>query len=107
MSDAKRRRMVAGAGPSNAGGGDADGGAGAHSVTGGFKIPGLIATDHVIRVPLDYSGRTSGEINVFVRELVTPNNARRSLPAILYLQGAAGSGARKQTDRPPCIGIPM
>ncbi|KIY94475.1 hypothetical protein MNEG_13488 [Monoraphidium neglectum] len=89
MSDAKRRRVAAasGAGGSN---GDSDGARDEHSVGGSFKVPGLVATDHVIRVPLDYSGRVPGEISIFVRELVSPSNTRRSLPAILYLQGGPG-----------------
>jgi hypothetical protein len=38
-------------------------------------------------VPLDYSGKTPGTINVFCRELVAPVNARRQQPYLLYLQG--------------------
>jgi hypothetical protein len=86
MSEAKRRRVAATAGS------PADGDQGAPAVPGHvigatFKVPGLLATDHVITVPLDYSGKVPGDIGIFVRELVTPGNARRSLPAILYLQG--------------------
>lgn len=85
MSDNKRRRLAAmGASGSS---GEAEAAVGTHSVGSTFKVPGLLATDHVIRVPLDYSGKVPGEINVFVRELVSPGNARRALPAILYLQG--------------------
>ncbi|KAI8467667.1 MAG: Alpha/Beta hydrolase protein [Monoraphidium minutum] len=89
MSEAKRRRVAATAGAGGADGADAGSGT-SYSVGSSFKVPGLIATDHVLRVPLDYSGRAPGEITVFVRELVSPTNVRRSLPAILYLQGGPG-----------------
>lgn len=51
------------------------------------QVPGLLVTDHLFKVPLDYSGETAGEIDLFVRELVSPNNARRQQPYLLYLQG--------------------
>jgi hypothetical protein len=46
-----------------------------------------LVTDHTFRVPLDYTGRTPGTINVFAREVVAPVNARRQQPYLLYLQG--------------------
>eukprot|EP00878_Enallax_costatus_P015140 GHUV01015852.1.p1 GENE.GHUV01015852.1~~GHUV01015852.1.p1 ORF type:complete len:348 (+),score=76.41 GHUV01015852.1:371-1414(+) len=55
-----------------------------------FKVTGLLVTDHMFRVPLDYSGQTPGDINLFVRELIAPVNARRQQPYLLYLQGGPG-----------------
>jgi hypothetical protein len=95
MSEPKRRRVAAGASGDAAGpGAPADGAAG-HVLGTSFRVPGLIATDHHLTVPLDYTGALPGTIKLFVRELVTPSNVRRSLPAILYLQGAPrGGGGR-------------
>lgn len=88
MSEAKRRRLAS-SGASGANG-EAEPAGPPHSVGSTFKVPGLVVTDHVVRAPLDYSGKVPGEISVFVRELVSPGNTRRSLPAILYLQGGPG-----------------
>lgn len=106
MSESKRRRV--GASTNSSGGaaaGTADGAGAAaspavvasppvkHSVGATFRAPGLVVTDHRIRVPLDYTGKVAAdkgkEITVFVREVTSPANARRasSLPALLYLQG--------------------
>lgn len=51
-----------------------------------FKVPGLIARDHVFKVPLDHTGEVPGEINLFVREVVSPV-AKPSNPYLLFLQG--------------------
>jgi hypothetical protein len=58
-----------------------------HTSGASFKVPGLIITDHFFKVPLDHSGKADGEINLFVREVVAPNRARRNIPYLLYLQG--------------------
>lgn len=59
-----------------------------HSLGDSFKVPGLVCTDHQFTVPLDHSGEVEGELDLFVREVVTPNNVnRRDLPYLLYLQG--------------------
>lgn len=60
------------------------------SVSCSFSISGCVVTDHRFRVPLDYTGRLPGEMDLFVRELVSPSNVRRHLPYLLYLQGGPG-----------------
>ena len=50
---------------------------------------GLSLTDHTLTVPLDYSGATEGEQQLFVREVVAHGRAKQhALPYLLFLQGA-------------------
>ncbi|KAJ9527044.1 hypothetical protein QJQ45_025249 [Haematococcus lacustris] len=64
---------------------------GVHRVGSSSKVPGLRITNHVFRAPLDYSGEHPGEVEVFVRELVSPSHAtRKDLPYLLFLQGGPG-----------------
>lgn len=51
------------------------------------QVPGLLVEDRVFTVPLDHSGSVPGDIRLFVREVVSPANARRQQPYLLYLQG--------------------
>lgn len=69
-----------------------------HTQGPSYKAPGLLITDHTFRVPLDYSGKTPGTINVFCRELVAPVNARRQQPYLLYLQGGPGFESPRPTE---------
>lgn len=46
------------------------------------------------------AGEEPGEIDLFVRELVSPNMTRRTLPYLLFLQGAGkglGPAARRRS----------
>jgi hypothetical protein len=52
-------------------------------------VPGLLATDHFITVPLDHSGQVAGQLTVFCRQLVAPGHERSAQPYLLYLQGAS------------------
>lgn len=53
------------------------------------NIQGLVTTDHEITVPLDHTGKLSGEIKIFARECVaTAKKASTTLPYLLFLQGA-------------------
>ena len=51
------------------------------------RIPGLVLTDHVFEVPLDYSKPEGEKIEVFGREVVSPANEKKKLPWLVYLQG--------------------
>lgn len=55
-----------------------------------YAIPGMWVRDHELTVPLDYSGRLSGDITVFARELVDPPRRDEDLPVLVYLQGGPG-----------------
>lgn len=71
----------------------------------------LIARDHIFKVPLDHSGESGGEINLFVREITSPV-AKPHNPYLIYLQGA-GSAAPVAPNssavalRHYCIGYPV
>lgn len=65
-----------------------------HSLGSRFVAPGLVATDHYVEVPLDYTDPMSEKITVFVRELIAPNRMDIEQPGLLYLQGQrSGSGS--------------
>jgi len=70
----------------------------AHTTTGSFRVPGLIVSNHIFKVPLDHSGEEPGEIELFVREVTTPVNATRKLPYLLYLQGGPGFESPRPTE---------
>ena len=55
------------------------------------RLPGLIVSDHHFSVPLDYDRPKSGDIEIYARELVTPENeAKEDLPWLLFLAGGPG-----------------
>lgn len=58
-----------------------------HSLGSRFVAPGLVATDHYVEVPLDYTDPMSEKITVFVREVIAPNRMDIEQPGLLYLQG--------------------
>jgi pimeloyl-ACP methyl ester carboxylesterase len=64
-----------------------------------YTIPGLRVTEHVIQVPLDWSGTLPGTIEVFARELVDPVRAVEDLPLLAYLQGGPGGKSPRPTGR--------
>ena len=57
------------------------------------RIPGLVLTDHIFKVPLDYSKLEGEKIEVFGREVVSPANEKKKLPWLVYLQGGPGFGS--------------
>lgn len=57
------------------------------------RLPGLILIGHEFSVPLDYSRPNGEQLIIFVRELVTPNQAHADLPYLVFFQGGPGSGA--------------
>ena len=48
---------------------------------------GLTLTDHMFTVPLDHTGATPGEQELFAREVVAHGRAKLQLPYLLFLQG--------------------
>jgi len=64
-----------------------------------YRQRGTVLTDHTFTVPLDH-GQPDGEvIEVFAREVVAADNARSSLPWLLFLQGGPGFGAPRPSGR--------
>jgi len=62
-----------------------------------IKVPGLVVTNHVIPVPLDYSGKVPGQLQILVREVSSPA-ASKGQPYLLYLQGGPGFGSPCPTE---------
>ncbi|MGP4020297.1 alpha/beta fold hydrolase [Saccharopolyspora sp. 5N708] len=60
-----------------------------------YRRPGLLAKDHVFRVPLRHDDPGAGEIEVFGREVVAPGRQDQALPWLVYLQGGPGGKAER------------
>ena len=58
------------------------------------RLPGdLLIREHTFKVPIDHLKPRSGELDLFVRELVPASKASdESLPCLMYLQGGPGLG---------------
>ena len=54
------------------------------------RLPGLVLTDHVFRIPLDHSRPADEQITVFAREAVAPGKEHADLPWLVFLQGGPG-----------------
>ncbi|MFD8596529.1 alpha/beta fold hydrolase [Kitasatospora sp. NPDC059646] len=63
------------------------------------RIPGIVTTDHVFRVPLDHGDPSGEAIKVFAREVVAAGRENDELPWLLYLQGGPGGKANRPLGR--------
>ena len=66
------------------------------------RIPGLVVTEHELRLPLDHRRPDGERITVFAREVADPDGADR--PLLLYLQGGPGFEAPRPTSYPTSPG---
>jgi len=55
-----------------------------------IRLPGLVTEDHVFAVPLDHADPGGASIEVFAREVVSPDRVGDDLPWLLFLQGGPG-----------------
>jgi pimeloyl-ACP methyl ester carboxylesterase len=55
-----------------------------------IKIPGMALTDHVFALPLDHWAPDGPGIDVFAREVVSPDHLGEDLPWLVFLQGGPG-----------------
>ncbi|MGA8114149.1 MAG: alpha/beta fold hydrolase [Actinocatenispora sp.] len=62
-----------------------------------IRIPGLAITDHVLAVPLDHDDPDGASIEVFAREVVSPDRVGEPLPWLVFLQGGPGGMAPRPT----------
>ncbi|MBL4814318.1 MAG: alpha/beta fold hydrolase [Shewanella sp.] len=58
-----------------------------------LTFAGLTAIKHSFSFPLDYAKPKGEQINVFARELVSPENQDKQLPYLVFFQGGPGFGA--------------
>ncbi len=66
------------------------------------RIPGLVVTEHELRLPLDHRRPDGERITVFAREVADPDGGDR--PLLLYLQGGPGFEAPRPTSYPTSPG---
>jgi hypothetical protein len=57
------------------------------TIRGTIRLPGYVAREHVVTVPLDHSSPDGATIDVFARELVDLGKQEDDLPYLLFLQG--------------------
>ena len=62
------------------------------------RLPGLVITEHIFDLPLDYSKPDGQKIKVFGREVVSPSRENEDLPWLVYLQGGPGFGSPRPFD---------
>ncbi|MEV6207647.1 alpha/beta fold hydrolase [Kitasatospora sp. NPDC051914] len=63
------------------------------------RLPGIVTTDHVFRVPLDHQRPEGERIEVYAREVVASGREHDDLPWLLYLQGGPGGKAGRPLGR--------
>ncbi|MFD9125368.1 alpha/beta fold hydrolase [Kitasatospora sp. NPDC059571] len=59
------------------------------------RLPGIVTTDHVFRVPLDHQRPDGEQIEVYAREVVASARENDALPWLLFLQGGPGGKAAR------------
>ncbi|GAA4830689.1 alpha/beta hydrolase [Saccharopolyspora rosea] len=74
------------------------------SVVTTYRRPGLVARDHVFRVPLRHGDPESPEIEVFGREVVAPGKEDDRLPWLVYFQGGPGGKAERPLSTSAWLG---
>lgn len=55
-----------------------------------IRQPGIVAREHVVRVPLDHARPDGEQIEVYAREVAAAGKERDGLPLLLFLQGGPG-----------------
>ncbi|GLW73124.1 alpha/beta hydrolase [Kitasatospora phosalacinea] len=63
------------------------------------RLPGIVTTDHLFRVPLDHAAPDGETIEVYAREVVAAGREHDELPWLVYLQGGPGGKANRPMGR--------
>lgn len=72
-----------------------------------IRLPGYVAHDHVVPVPLDHARPDGPTIEVFARELVDPTKQQDELPYLLFLQGGPGGKSPRPLERSAWIDVAL
>jgi len=72
-----------------------------------IRLPGYVAREHVVTVPLDHSAPDGATIEVFARKLVDPGKQDDDLPYLLFLQGGPGGKSPRPLDRSAWIDVAL
>ncbi len=63
------------------------------------RLPGIVTSDHVFRLPLDHAAPQGEHIAVYAREVVAAGREHDDLPWLLFLQGGPGGKAARPLGR--------
>ncbi|MFH9227991.1 alpha/beta fold hydrolase [Streptomyces lydicus] len=63
------------------------------------RLPGVVARDHVLEVPLDHDDPGGERLEVYGREVVAAGRERDELPWLVYLQGGPGCPSPRPAGR--------
>src|SRR5215472_15816724 len=72
-----------------------------------IRLPGYVAREHAVTVPLDHAKPNDATIDVFARELVDPGKKDDDLPCLLFLQGGPGGKSPRPLNRSACIDVAL
>ena len=72
-----------------------------------IRLPGYVAREHVVTVPLDHSAPSGPTIEVFARELCDPGKQEEDLPYLLFLQGGPGGKSPRPLERSTWIDVAL
>jgi pimeloyl-ACP methyl ester carboxylesterase len=72
-----------------------------------IRLPGFVAREHTVTVPLDHADPDGATIEVFARELVDPTKLDDELPCLLMLQGGPGGKSPRPVDRSSWIDVAL
>lgn len=72
-----------------------------------IRLPGYVAREHVVTVPIDHNAPDGATIEVFARELVDPGKQDDDLPYLLFLQGGPGGKSPRPLDRSAWIDVAL
>ena len=72
-----------------------------------IRLPGYLAREHVVTVPLDHCEPDGATIEVFARELVDPGKQGDDLPYLVFLQGGPGGKSPRPLDRSAWIDVAL
>ena len=72
-----------------------------------IRLPGLVAREHTVTVPLDHADPGGATIEVFAREIVDPTKFDDDLPCLLFLQGGPGGKSPRPIDRSSWVDVAL
>jgi pimeloyl-ACP methyl ester carboxylesterase len=67
--------------------------------TATHRLPGLVLTDHVFQLPLDYDDPAGERLTIFAREAVAPKRHADDLPWMVFFEGGPGFESPRPRSR--------
>ena len=72
-----------------------------------IRLPGFVAREHTVTVPLDHADPDGATIEVFAREILDPTKLDEDLPCLLFLQGGPGGKSPRPIDRSSWVDVAL